>query len=415
MENVEAGGRSAHEEPDLTDPVIHAQSGTDALWAEKRSQAPMTWQPPGPGRRGFWMVARHRDVLDVLRAADVYASSGGNVVDTITTDGDSGSGVMLPVSDGERHRAVRKVVAQAFSAQAIRPAEAGVRDSARRLVRDVIAAGPCDFGAVSGRIPAAAVCRLLGAPEEDHDYLMGLARLVLGSATPQRSTADTRTIRTEILAYFARLLARRRREPRDDVVSLLGGGDLGSIRLTDHEIVMNCYSVLFGGVETTRLTLNTGVLALARNPEQWARLRRGEVSVPNAAEEFLRWTSAAMHLGRTATRDTVLAGRRIRAGDAVTVWNRSANFDDRQFDRPGVFDLGRTPNRHVTFGFGVHFCLGAALARLEITAFLEAMRDEVEEVEIRGTPSMIYSNFLSGVDRLPVSFRPARRAAGMPS
>jgi cytochrome P450 len=357
------------------------------------------------------VVSRHSDVVRVLRDAGLFASGHGNVVDTLTKDGDSGAGVMLPVTDGHRHRAIRRLTARGLNAHAVRSAQAGVRANARRLIRDVVDSGDCDFGALAGQIPAAAVCGLLGAPPADHPYLTELARNVLGSSTPNGSMMDMRMARTEILGYFAALLAKRRREPRDDLVSLIAHGGSHGVELSDMEVAMNCYSLLFGGLETTRLTLTTGVLALAQQPHEWSRLRQGEVSVSTAVEEILRWTSAAMHLGRSATRGTEFGGEHIRAGDVVTVWNRSANFDGASFDRPDSLDLSRAPNHHLAFGFGAHFCLGAALARMELECFFEALRDMVTVIEVRGETSPIYSNFLFGIDRLPVSFRPAGRPA----
>jgi cytochrome P450 len=152
------------------------------------------------------------------------------------------------------------------------------------------------------------------------------------------------------------------------------------------------------------------VTTFARQPEQWQALRDGRVELSTAVEEILRYHSPAMHLGRTATTDVVIGGRTIRAGDLVTAWNASANHDDRVFDRPDVLDLGRSPNRHLTFGFGPHFCLGAYLGRAEMTAVLDALRRTVQDIRLRGEPEPLFSTFLRGYSSLPVELRRDPRA-----
>ena len=180
------------------------------------------------------------------------------------------------------------------------------------------------------------------------------------------------------------------------------------LRLRLDELLFNCYSLLIGGDETTRLSMIGAVEAFSAMPGEWERLRRGEVSVAGAAEEILRWTTPAMHSGRTATEDTVLEGRPIAAGDTVTIWNNAANFDPEQFEDPDRFDLGRTPNRHLSFAHGPHFCLGAVLARIELTALLEALVEYVDEMSVTGAPQRIYSNFARGFHSLPVRLAPRR-------
>jgi cytochrome P450 len=174
------------------------------------------------------------------------------------------------------------------------------------------------------------------------------------------------------------------------------------VRLTDDEVMLNCYSLILGGDETTRLAMVGAVQALIEHPEQWRALKDGSISTASATEEILRWTAPAMHVGRTATEDVDLHGHRIRAGDIVTGWVISANFDETVFANPRTFDLARAPNRHLTFSYGPHFCLGVHLARLEIRALLEALCSTVDRIEAAGTPRPIFSNFLRGFSSLPV-------------
>ena len=204
--------------------------------------------------------------------------------------------------------------------------------------------------------------------------------------------------------YFARLARIRRNEAQDDLITLLARGTVDGERLTDDEVVFNCYSLILGGDETTRLAMISGVRALMEHPDQWRALKDGSVSLESATEEILRWTSPAIHVGRTATQDSVLHGEQIRAGDVVTSWTLSANFDEAEFDRPLRFDLARTPNRHLAFAYGPHFCIGAHLARIEISALLAGLRQLVGGIDEAGPALPIYSTFLRGFSSLPVRF-----------
>ncbi|TDC87595.1 cytochrome P450, partial [Nonomuraea deserti] len=203
---------------------------------------------------------------------------------------------------------------------------------------------------------------------------------------------------SEILLYYTRLAARRRTAPGDDVISLLVGSDL-----TEEEVLLNCYNLIIGGDETARLAMAGGLLALATYDKEWARLREDHALVAPAVEEILRWTTPAAHVGRIATRDAELAGRRVAAGDVVALWTVSANRDEAVFDDPDRFDVGRTPNRHLTFGHGPHFCLGAQLARAEIRALLAELRASVSAITVTGPVTWLPSNFINGVGTLPVA------------
>jgi cytochrome P450 len=174
--------------------------------------------------------------------------------------------------------------------------------------------------------------------------------------------------------------------------------------LTDEEVLLNCYNLVIGGDETARLAMSGGLLALIQNPAQLARLRAEPDLIEPAVEEILRWTTPASHIGRTVTADTEVAGVPMAAGDVVTLWLKSANRDETVFDRPEVFDIGRSPNKHATFGHGQHFCLGAHLSRVEIRALLRTLIDEVTDIRQTGEPAYQESNFLTGVNSLPVAF-----------
>lgn len=390
---------------DLTDPRTFLRDDLPELWRAFRSRSPVHWHRPRTGVPGFWALSRYQDVMAVYRDAGRYRSEGGTVLTTLLNGGDSAAGKMLEVTDGARHREIKTVMQRSFSPRVINRITDGVRVRARQLVADVLGIGEFDFVArVAEQLPIATIADLMDVPVADRPMLLRNNKLALSSDTGTTSHLESLTARNEILLYFADLVAARRRDPGDDVVSALARAEVNGRPLAEDEMVYNCYSLIIGGDESSRVAATGTVLALARNPEQWRALLDGSVSVTTATEEALRWTTPAMHFGRQATTDIPIGGRRIRSGDIVTVWNTSANFDETQFAEPELFRLGRAPNRHVALGHGPHFCLGAFLGRAELSGLLAALRELVGGIEVSGTPRRIHSNFLAGYSNLPVVF-----------
>ncbi|WP_338930423.1 cytochrome P450 [Streptomyces netropsis] len=256
--------------------------------------------------------------------------------------------------------------------------------------------------------PLRAICDLLDVPPGDRRRLLDMASSALGSDSEHGLRQDSWVSRGEILLYFCDLAAQRRVDPGDDIVSLLTRIRVQGAPLSGEEVILNCYSLILGGDETTRLALVGGVAALLDNPAQWAAYQAGDVATGTAVEEVLHWTTPTLHAGRTAGQDLTLHGHHIRAGDVVTLWNASANRDERAFDEPDAFRLDRTPNRHLSFAYGSHFFLGAFLARAEIGAVLEDLRERVGEMAPAGPAQRLYSNFRGGLATLPLTWRPRR-------
>jgi cytochrome P450 len=239
-------------------------------------------------------------------------------------------------------------------------------------------------------------------PDADRPFLLRLTRSALSSDVPDQSPFDVWQARNDILAYFGQLAEERRRRPGSDAVSVLAASAPDGERLTMDEVVANCYSLILGGDETSRLSMTGAVLALTEHPAQWRTLKDPATPIGAAVDEVLRWTTPAIHFGRTATEDTAIAGVAVKAGDIVTVWNSSAHRDETHFPDPEKFDLLRTPNKHLAFGHGPHYCLGAYLGRAEVGGMLTALRDLVGTVELTGEPRPLYSSMLSGDSSLPV-------------
>ncbi|MGC4746980.1 cytochrome P450 [Micromonospora sp. DT201] len=392
---------------DLTDPATFLDNDLPELWRRFRTHSPVHRHPGKGGKPEFWVVSRYADVVAAYKDNQSFVSESGNVIDTLLYGGDSAAGKLLAVTDGARHRALRTLLLKAFTPRRLQPVVDLVRQRTRRLVARAVAAEEVDFAhEVADRIPIATICDLLGIPAEDHDRMLALTKAVLSADDDQQSADDAWEARNEILLYFAELAEHKRRHPGDDALSLLATAEVDGAPLTDEEVILNGYGLIVAGDETSRLTTIGGLRTLVDHPDQWAALREGRVTIESAVEELLRYVAPTMHFGRRAAVDTVIGGQPIAKGDIVTLWNASANLDEAVFPAPEVFDLARTPNRHVAFGFGPHFCLGAYLGRMEIAAMFESLRAAVVQVELTGTPNPIRSTLLSGFSSLPVRFTP---------
>jgi cytochrome P450 len=392
---------------DLTSAAVHAEYDLSAVWRHLRSHDPLHWHPPMGGNPGFWVVTRHTDATQLFRDTQHFTSTSGNVLETLLVGGDSAAGKMLAVTDGARHTEVRRILAAALTQAVFDRLEERIEEHVRDLLGRALERERCDFGDdVAAEVPLTIICDLMAVPDADREYVHRLAGSSVSSHVAAHTTIDAWMSKNEILAYFLELAEQRRGGPGDDLVSVLANARIKDRSLGMDEIVFNCYSLILGGDETTRLAMTGAVLALAENPAQWRSFKEGEVSIESAVEEVLRWTTPSRHLGRMATQPVEVGGGQVAEGDIVTVWVASANFDEREFPRPDEFLLDRSPNRHLTFAYGSHFCVGARLGRIQLAATMRALRDMVGSIEVTGPPQRVYSNFLGGTCNLPVALKP---------
>lgn len=399
------GGQNLARTVDLADPATFAEHDLTNFWQRLRDEEPIYWNPPTDGRRGFWVLSRHADILEVYRDDVTFTSERGNVLVTLLAGGDAGAGRMLAVTDGARHAELRKLLLRALGPRVLGPVCSAVRMNTRQMVGEAAASGECDFATdIASRIPMITISNLLGVPETDRAFLLKLTKTALSADDESISETESEMARSEILLYFQDLVEFRRKKPGEDVVSMLVSSSIDGVPLSDDDVVLNCYSLIIGGDETSRLTMIDSIYTLAANPEQWMRLKDGQCDIDKAVDEVLRWASPSMHFGRTAVRETVIHGERIRVDDIVTLWHSSGNRDERAFSQPEVFDLGRAPNRHISFGHGPHYCIGSYLAKVEISELLMALRDLTLGFEVTGEPQRIRSNLLTGFSTMPVRF-----------
>lgn len=388
---------------DLAAPSSFLDVDLTAMWRRFRAERPVHWNAGTGGGPGFWALSRYADIVAVYKDNKRFTSERGNVLTTLRQGHDSASGKMLAVTDGARHREIRNLMLRSFSPRVLDRVAMQVRERTRRLFAEVVGAGRVDFAAdVADHIPINTIGDLMGVPQQDRPRLVEWNSQTLSRDSAEHTELDEWLARSEILMYFSDLAARRRRDPGDDVISALANATVLGQPLSEEEIVFNCYSLILGADESSRMSSIGAVLALQEHPAQWTALREGRADIDAATEEVLRWTTPAMHFGRRAVTDVVLGDRVLRADDIVTLWNSSANFDEEVFADPAVFDLARSPNRHIAFGFGPHFCLGAFLGRAHVSAVLESLRDTVSEIHPAGPPQRLYSNFVYGYSSAPV-------------
>jgi cytochrome P450 len=389
--------------PSLVDPATYIEHDMSGIWRLLRSEDPVHWHPATPGGPGFWVVSRYADIVQVLRDDARFTSQRGNVLTTMLQGGDIGAGRMLAVTDGAHHTELRKLLLQAFAPRVLEGIAQRVRQSIRRVLTAALERGTHDFAKdVASLIPLETICDLLHVPIGDRPNILRLTKSALMSDESDQDAVVDRMARNEIMLYFSNLVAERRDKPGSDPISLMAGAKFNGRSLPDEDIILNCYSLILGGNQTSRLAMIGAVRAFITDPGQWRALKDGQVTLESACDEVLRWTTPAMHFGRVALTPAELSGQPIAAADLVTLWLTSGNRDEAAFPEPDRFDLARSPNKHLALGYGRHFCIGSYLGRVEIIAMLDALRTFVSRIEQTGPELRIYSNFLTGISSLPV-------------
>jgi cytochrome P450 len=403
---------------DLTDLDLFAHGFPHDVFARHRAAAPVWWHEPTrhtPDGEGFWSVATHAEVLAVLHDPVTYSSeTGGDRTGggTLLQDLDV-AGLVLNMMDDPRHNRIRRLVSTGLTPKRIVRLEDELRRRTGVLLDAVDDAGGSTVeivGTVASELPMQAICILLGVPEGDRYDLWEAVESGFDIKEGDEGfgqVADTAAdAQGRLLTYGAELIELKRAEPGDDLLSVVVQATLPDEdppQLTDLEL-WSFFALLFAaGSETTRNAIAGGLLALTQHPDQLAALRADRSLLPTAIEEALRWTTPSPSKRRTATVATELAGHRIEPGDKVLVWEGSANRDDRVFVDADRFDVARDPNPHLAFGHGVHHCLGASLARLEMRIVLGALLDRYDRIEAASEPEWTRSNRHTGLRRLDLT------------
>ncbi|MCP2335825.1 cytochrome P450 [Actinomadura rupiterrae] len=374
---------------------------------------------------GYHALVRHADVVEASRTPEVFSSEPcSNSIADLPGYMARYFGSMINMDD-PRHARLRRIVSRAFTPRMLARTEAGLRDSARRIVDDLLANGPGDFVTeVAARLPVQVICDMMGIPEDDRAMVYDRTNVILGIGDPEytggREFVRSGITRSGVLYGLAaamtagyelnhmamKLARRRRREPGDDLVSALAAANVDGESLTDQEIGSFFILLVVAGNETTRNAMSHGLRLLTEHPDQRARLLADfDGRIAGAVEEIVRMATPVIQFRRTLTRDYEMNGNRYRAGDKVLLFYNSANRDETVFEHADRFDILRSPNPHVGFGGpGPHFCLGANLARREITVLFRELFERVPTIRSVGEPDRLYSNFINGIKHLPFTY-----------
>ncbi|MGW2426681.1 cytochrome P450 [Streptomyces sp. NPDC001709] len=395
---------------DLTDPNTFLHTDMEDFWRRVRAEQPVYLHPATDRGSQFWVVSRHADVMAVLQDPERFSSQAGNMMSSLhKPGGDPAAGKILALTDAPRHNAMRTILLKAFSPRIRKGVTDKLQQRVDQLLGNAVGTGTFDFAKeVAEVVPMGTICDLLGFPSTDHKYVLDLSREAVSADDEGQTEEDVWLSRNELLIYSQEIIEARRENPQDDLISAMATCRINGEPMTDDEVVVNCYGFILAGDHTSRLAMVGALLAFSQHPDQWLALKEGRVSIASAVEEIVRWTTPAMHIGRTATADVTIGGQTIREGDHVILWITSANRDESVFSDPHSFDLARTPNKHLGFGFGPHFCFGSYLGRAEITAVLKTLISRVDRIELMGDPKALYSTFLRGYSSLPVSLTPSR-------
>ena len=401
----------------FADPKSYAdEPRLHAALTHLRAHAPVSWVDCPP-YRPFWAITKHADIMEIERANELFINEPRPVLATAQADDmareqlDAGMGLRTLIHmDDPQHRVVRAVGADWFRPKAMRALKVRVDELATIYVDKMMAAGTkCDFvQEVAVNYPLYVIMSLLGLPESDFPRMLTLTQEMFGGddAEFRRGTTldEQLQVLLEFFGYFSALTASRRAHPTEDLASAIANARIDGEPLSDVDTASYYVIVASAGHDTTSATIAGGMQALIENPDQRERLRDNLDLMPLATEEMIRWVTPVKEFMRTATADTTVRGVPIAEGDAVYLSYVSANRDEEVFDDPFRFDVGRDPNKHLAFGYGVHFCLGAALARMEVNSFFTELVPRLKSIELNGNPELIATTFVGGLKHLPIRY-----------
>lgn len=382
--------------------------------AYARAHEPVSWVDVPP-YAPFWAITKHADVMDIERQNDLFTNDPRPFLEVAEFDEkqraerEAGVGLRTLIHmDDPHHRDIRKIGADWFKPSALKALKTRCDELAKIWVDKMAAIGPeMDFAQdIAVNYPLYVILTLLGMPESDFAFMLKLTQELFGqNDEDMQRGADPDAFMAVILdmfAYFTALTAARRESPTDDLASAIANATINGEPISDMDTLSYYAIVASAGHDTTSAGIAGGLLALIQNPDQLARLQADPSLMGTAVEEIIRWVVPVKEFMRTAQADTEVRGVPIKKGDAVLLSYVSANRDEEVFDDPDKFDVGRDPNKHLSFGYGVHFCLGASLARMEINSFLTELIPRIKTIELAGDPELISTLFVGGLKRLPI-------------
>jgi len=415
---VENGGELLNQVDRLGDPAFFLAPDFHLTLKELRENRPVAWTQAWTDR-GFWSVARYADIKTVLNDAELFSSEAygsqmptdPHMYDTPEQRKAGGVGFIPTFTDGKIHDDIRRAVYKPFGpAQVAKLAEL-CQEVCDDLIDGIIDQGECEFvSEVSARLPMYIICKILGLPREDWEKMHGYVNSVVNNEDPdaQLGADPVETLRIAQkwqIDYLRDAIRSRRANPTDDLISRSATAKMGDDLIPEENILWWCWSFVVGGFETSRNVISEGLLALINNPDQAELLRKEPSRDREAAEEMVRWTTPSPQMMRTAMRDTELAGQKIKKGDWLICWMASGNRDEAVFKDPYKFDITRSPNPHLSFGYGPHNCIGRYIGLLEIKMIIMTILNRMQDIELAGNVERVASCFGMGIKRMPIRFK----------
>ena len=367
-------------------------------YRELRTTAPVCWNDV----TNFWALLKYEDIRYVSSNPALFSSTKGITIPDPAMPSPVQEGNLI-FSDPPRHRQLRKLINTGFTRRRVAVLEPKIREIVRGILDDIEPGSVHEFAEqIAAPLPTRMIAELIGAPPDDWEQFRAWSDAATGTADPEIEL-DAMVAMGQLFEYFQKLIAVRRVEPRDDLLSVLAEAEIDEQRLTDEDLLNFAFLLLVAGNETTRNLIALGTLALIAHPEQRRLLVADPSLIPGAVEEMLRWNSPVVHMARTATADVQIRGQLIREGEVVVMLYQSANRDEEIFGPDSEeFKVTRNPNPHIAFGCGEHSCVGAQLARLEATVLFDELLRRFPNLELVGEVDRMRATMVPGVKRMPV-------------
>jgi cytochrome P450 len=407
--------------PGQLDVISARHYGTEGYpheaWTRLRREAPVCRMEP-PKYKPFWAITKHADIVEISKQPDKFRSAGRFVLFPEMADGRTSESLtndpplrMLVNQDPPEHRDFRGLVSKWFTPRSVRRLEGRLEEITREMFDELAGEGECEFvRTIAARQPLRMITEILGIPREKEEFVLRITNENFGTEDPEfEREGDTREERLafiqEAFFFFDELLESRRRHPREDLATVLAQATLRGEPVPRFELYSLLFLVMVAGHDTTRNAISSGLLALLEHPEEFDRLREEPSLIDTGADEIIRWTSPVIHFVRTANQDYELRGQKIREGDSVALFYPSANRDEEVFEDPFGLRLDRSPNPHLAFGVGEHFCLGSHLARMDVRVFFRQLAERFEAIELAGPVELLHASFVGGPKRVPIRYR----------
>jgi cytochrome P450 len=388
-----------------------------AAWTRLRREDPIHWNDRNI-INPFWAVTKHADIVWISKQPERFLNGPRLAAfpEFVPPEGTGPTVVRhLLNMDPPDHARFRKLASHRFTPRGLERMRRDIETITRDLLDAMMGDGGDQQGdfveKVSAPLPLQVLAELLGVPRDMWPTMFDWTNRVIGSADPEYQEAGDDAFRTaqkarlSLFGYFSEMARERRAKPTDDIVSLVANAAIDGESLPERELLSFYFLLVVAGNETTRNAMTGGLLAFLENPEQWERLRGDPALVDSAVEEIVRWTTPVIQFCRTATEDVEIRGKKIRAGDNLCLFYPSANRDEDVFEEPFRFRIDRHPNRHIGFGIGEHFCLGANLARLELRVVFRHLAARLAHCELAGPVERLRSSFVGGIKRMPIRYR----------